>query len=107
MNASCYVYYRVSPEQSTRARHAVMALFEDLQKRVDVSCRLARRRDDPGTWMEIYERFRDPDEFRHELELAVERLGLCTLTGARTVEIFIADVLLPEGAGNPGDTQCA
>lgn len=104
MNASCYVYYRVSPAQSTRARHAVAALFEDLKKRIDVSCRLARRSDDPGTWMEIYERFRDPDEFRVALESATECQGLCALTGERTVEIFIADVLLPEGTG---DSQCA
>lgn len=104
MNASCYVYYRVPPGQNTEARHAVAALFEDLQKRIDVSCRLARRHDDPATWMEIYERFRDPDEFRRELESATERHGLQALTGARTMEIFIADVLLPAGAG---DTQCA
>jgi hypothetical protein len=104
VNASCYVYYRVSPSQSTRARHAVTALFEDLQKHIDVSCRLARRSDDPGTWMEIYERFRDPDEFRVALESATERHGLGALTGQRTVETFIADVLLPEGSG---DSQCA
>jgi len=104
VNASCYVYYRVSPAQITRARHAVMALFEDLKSRSDVSCKLARRHDDPCTWMEVYERFRDPDDFRHALESASERQGLHALTGPRTVEIFIADVLLPEGAG---DTQCA
>ncbi len=104
MNASCYVYYRVPPGQGTQVRHVVGALFEDLQKRIDVSCRLARRRDDPDTWMEIYDRFRDPDEFRHELESATERHGLHALTSERTLEIFIADVLLPEGAG---DTRCA
>jgi hypothetical protein len=54
--------------------------------------------------MEIYDRFSDPDEFRHELESATERHGLHALTSGRTLEIFIADVLLPEGAG---DTRCA
>ena len=111
MSISCYVYYRVPAGQRTQARQAVAAMFEDLRKRMDVSCRLARRRDDPSTWMEIYERFRDIAEFERELEAGTERHGLKAFVdpgSARKTEIFVADVLLPDRVlTGSGDTQCA
>lgn len=92
MSASYYVYYRVSPSSHAAARQAVAALFLNLRKSLGIVGRLARRRDDPHTWMEIYEGVGDTQIFGDALEQAARECAIdaCLQTGAvRMIEIFV------------------
>jgi hypothetical protein len=103
-----YVYYHVSQASTAAARRAVLALFEDIRASTGIAGRLARRRDEPQTWMEIYERVADGDAFSRALQAGVTRHGLNMVleTGTtRKTEIFISNALEPESS--PGGTACA
>ena len=52
--------------------------------------RLMRRRDDPGTWMEVYEGIADAVAFESALNEAAARTGAAALCGHRVTEIFVA-----------------
>lgn len=62
-----YIYYRVRPEQEDGCRRGVA----HLQAALGSSARLLRARDDPHTWMEVYENV--PEDFAEALALAAAR----------------------------------
>ncbi len=91
--ANYYVYYRVEPGAAAQARAGVERLFDAIERRTGVRGALMRRRDDPKTWMEVYEGIDRPDEFEALLAAEVERLGLARApdaSSARHVEAFVA-----------------
>ncbi|MGH8703842.1 MAG: DUF4936 family protein [Burkholderiales bacterium] len=88
-----YVYYRVDPARLDALRRAVQDLFKAIEKETGVRGRWMRRRDEPTTYMEIYEGVRDERVFEALLAHECERLGLPRLLAggaARRQEIFIA-----------------
>lgn len=103
MPVSYYVYYRVSPARRGAAESAVAELFSELHEAQGVVGRLACRRDDPDTWMEIYEDVGEPQAFCSALEQAVLKGGIndCLMPGStRMTEIFVpmhAKNTQPEG----------
>ncbi len=58
-----YIYYRIAPQCSERARRAVAALMLELEQRTGISGRLLQGAGDPTLWMEIYEGVRDTASF--------------------------------------------
>lgn len=78
-----YVYYRLAPDQLASARPAVEALFDAVEKACGVRGRWMRRRDDPSTYMEVYENVKDEAAFEAVLWREGARLGV-----ARVVEAF-------------------
>jgi hypothetical protein len=80
-----YVYYKVKPEQAEALRPGVLDLFATIEKRCGVRGRWMRRRDDPGTFMEVYEGVRDEAGFEAVLERESAKLGL-----QRKLERFIS-----------------
>ncbi|MBP7579804.1 MAG: DUF4936 family protein [Vogesella sp.] len=66
MSASLYIYYRIdgnflSFEQSARK------IMAQIESELQIKGRLLQRRDDPHTWMEIYEPLAD-DAACHQLQ---------------------------------------
>jgi len=80
-----YVYYKLSPESVGDMRAKVRALFSLVEEQFGVRGRWMRRRDDPATYMEVYEGIRDERAF----EALLERVG-ATLGVSRKVERFIS-----------------
>ena len=80
-----YVYYRLSPEAVPDMRGKVRALFELVEEQFGVRGRWMRRRDDPSTYMEVYEGIRDERAF----DALLERFGATVKVGRR-VERFIS-----------------
>ncbi len=95
--AAIYVYYRVGADTGD-ALERVAALFADVERDTGVKGRLCARRDDPGTWMEVYEAVADPDAFAARLDALAQRHRVAEFAaaGARHVECFVP---LP---GSPG-----
>ena len=71
-----YVYYRVAPEDAAQLRPKVEALFASIEKNCGVRGRWMRRRDDPGTYMEVYEDVKEEAGFEALLEREGAKLGL-------------------------------
>jgi len=91
MNAGYYIYYRVAPDQAERARRILSALQDDVLKDTGVRGRLLQRRDDPSTWMEIYDEVENEIAFEQSLAAALERRGFSGLLASgsqRMAEIF-------------------
>ena len=89
LRLSYYIYYRVAqPEQAkTRVRNIQAAL----KSQTGIDGRLLEKRDDPATWMEIYEGVSDADAFEQCLAAAVLESGFTAVlaTGsARHLECF-------------------
>ena len=57
-----YVWYRLQGTPAA-AMPAIAALQVDLAARTGIRGRVLIRRDDPNTWMEIYEDVRSPETF--------------------------------------------
>jgi hypothetical protein len=76
-----YIYYRVAPQCSERARRAVAALMLELEQRTGVAGRLLQGADDSTLWMEIYEGVRDAESFSAIIGELLKPSGL---------EIFLA-----------------
>ena len=81
---SYYVYYRIAPDRAAGLRKDIERLFDLIEASTGVRGRWMRRRDDPGTYMEIYENIADGAAFEALLEREAAGLGL-----ARQVERFI------------------
>ena len=79
-----YVYYKVSLEQVDGLRPRVQQLFSLIQQKFGVEGRWMRRRDDPGTYMEVYEGVADEAAFEALMEREGAKLGL-----QRRVERFV------------------
>ena len=80
-----YVYYKVPPERLAEITAAVRLLFQTAKQNFSVHGRWMRRRDDPTTYMEVYEGVTDEAGFEDLLEREGARLGL-----QRKVERFIS-----------------
>jgi hypothetical protein len=80
-----YVYYKIDPQLAAALRPQIEALFARVEKELGVRGRWMRRRDDPATYMEVYEGVKDEPAFETLLEREGGRLGI-----PRRVERFIA-----------------
>jgi len=71
-----YVYYRISPELLAHLRARVHAMFQAIETQCGVRGRWMHRRDDPSTYMEVYEDVKDAAAFEALLEREGAKLGL-------------------------------
>jgi hypothetical protein len=71
-----YVYYRVDAGQLNALRLAVLDLFKVIERETGISGRWMHRRDDPLTYMEVYEGVKDETAFEAVLERESAKLGL-------------------------------
>ena len=79
-----YVYYKVEPELLALLRSAVEELFEKIEKQTGIRGRWMHRRDDPLTYMEVYEDVKDEKAFEALLSREGAKLGV-----PRKVERFV------------------
>jgi alanine-alpha-ketoisovalerate/valine-pyruvate aminotransferase len=79
-----YVYYKVEPEVLALLRAAVEELFQKIEKQTGIKGRWMHRRDDPLTYMEVYEDVKDEKAFEALLEREGAKLGV-----PRKVERFV------------------
>jgi hypothetical protein len=79
-----YVYYRVDPARLSEVRAAVEELFRVVERETGIRGRWMHRRDDPATYMEIYEDVREEVAFEALLEREASKMGL-----TRMVERFV------------------
>jgi len=86
-----YVWYRVAAD-TPAARAKIGALLADVEARTGVSGRLLARRDDPSTWMEVYEPVGRVGAFTRTLAACVRRQGAADVAadGNRRSECFAA-----------------
>lgn len=80
-----YVYYKVAPERVNEVRSQVEALFALIEKQTRIRGRWMRRRDDPTTYMEVFEDVKDEVAFESLLVREGARFGV-----QRKVERFIS-----------------
>ena len=85
-----FVWYRASGDASA-VRAAADDMMADIAARTGIVGRLLVRRNEPGTWMEVYEGVPDADVFERELTAALARHDLVRVAGlgVRHVEAFI------------------
>jgi hypothetical protein len=79
-----YVYYKVDQVRLAALRALVHALFQEIEKQTGVRGRWMHRRDDPLTYMEVYEEVQDEKAFEALLEREGAKLGV-----PRKVERFV------------------
>jgi hypothetical protein len=79
-----YIYYEIPAERTGQVRPMVEALFSVVEKQLGVRGRWMRRRDDPATYMEVYEGVADERAFEALIEREGAKLGL-----ERRVERFV------------------
>lgn len=79
-----YVYYKVAPERIAELRSRVESLFAAVHSECGVHGRWMRRRDDPSTYMEVYEDVTAEEVFEALLEREGAKLGV-----QRRVERFV------------------
>ena len=80
-----YVYYKISPERLEEVRTRVGKLFLAVERKTGIRGRWMRRRDDPTTYMEVYEGVKDERGFEALLEREGAQLGV-----QRRLERFIS-----------------
>ena len=78
-----YVYYKLNADQVAGAHTLVNELFEQIKQKFGVHGRWMRRRDDPSTYMEVYEGVRDGAAFEALMQSEGARFGV-----PRRLEIF-------------------
>lgn len=81
---SFYVYYRVEPGRVASLQEEVRLLLRNIEAATGVRGRWMRRRDEPTTYMEVYEDVRDEQAFAALLGREAAKLGL-----ERHVERFV------------------
>lgn len=81
---SYYVYYRVAATRAGTLQDEVQRLLRRVEAATGVRGRWMRRRDEPSTYMEVYEDVRDEAAFEALLEREAAGLGL-----ERHVERFV------------------
>jgi hypothetical protein len=79
-----YVYYRVDAGNLDSLRASIARLLDSIERETGVRGRWMRRRDDPSTYMEVYEGVADDQAFEALLLRETAGLGL-----ERRVERFI------------------
>jgi hypothetical protein len=75
-----YVYYRVDPARLSELHAAIEELFRVVEHATGVRGRWMHRRDDPTTYMEVYEGVADEAAFDALLEREAAKLGLTRRT---------------------------
>ena len=78
-----YVYYKLDAPRVELATAFVNELFKIVKKEFGVHGRWLRRRDDPSTYMEVYEGVTDGAAFEALMQLEGVKLGV-----PRRLEIF-------------------
>ena len=78
-----YVYYKVPTDRTAALRALVDEMFTRIEKQTGVRGRWMHRRDDPLTYMEVYEGVKDAKAFEALLEREGAKLGV-----PRKLEIF-------------------
>ncbi|BBP05351.1 hypothetical protein TPL01_15260 [Sulfuriferula plumbiphila] len=94
MSTHYYIYYRVA-DDDTETETRIRAMQARLACRSGVSGHLLKRRDDPHTWMEIYENVADSIDFEQQLARAVSEFDVDMFladAGRRVIECFVGDV---------------
>ena len=79
-----YVYYKIEPARLAALRALVEQLFSTIEQQTGVRGRWMHRRDDPLTYMEVYEGVTDEKAFEGLLEREGAKLGV-----PRKVERFV------------------
>ena len=80
MTTNYYVYYRVDPARFSELRVAIEQLFRVVELETGIRGRWMRRRDDPTTYMEVYEGVAEDAAFDALLEREAAKLGLTRRT---------------------------
>jgi hypothetical protein len=80
-----YVYYKVDPKRVAELRAGIERLFDVVERECGVRGRWMRRRDDPVTYMEVYEDVKDTAKFETVLSRESAGLGL-----QRRTELFVS-----------------
>lgn len=90
MSTHYYVWYRVTGDPGA-ARAAVDALMRDVTANAGVTGRLLVRRDDPRTWMEVYDHVADAARFEAALTAGALRHEVARFAedGERHLEPFL------------------
>ena len=70
-----YIYYKVDPARLAALRPSVETLFKKVEEAFGVRGRWMRRRDDPTTYMEVYEGVRNEQAFEALLAREAPALG--------------------------------
>ena len=83
-----YVYYKVDPGRAAEMRVQVQSLFRKINEKFGVQGRWMHRRDDPSTYMEVYEGVEGDSEGLAAFEALLEREG-AKLGVQRKVERFV------------------
>jgi hypothetical protein len=81
---SYYIYYRVEPARVPALRAQIERVFAAIERQTGVRGRWMRRRDQPETFMEVYEGVADAQAFEALLAREAAALGL-----ERHVERFV------------------
>ena len=71
-----YVYYKIDAAHVADLRARVETLFATIEKQTGVRGRWMHRRDDPSTYMEVYEGVKDAAAFEALLEREGVKLGV-------------------------------
>ena len=71
-----YVYYKVDPKRLAELRERIAHLFAVVERECGVRGRWMHRRDDPATYMEVYEDVKDTVRFEGLLEREGPKLGV-------------------------------
>jgi hypothetical protein len=79
-----YVYYKVDASRIGELRAGVETLFAAVERECKVRGRWMRRRDDPTTYMEVYEGVEDQRAFEALIEREGAKLGV-----PRRIERFV------------------
>lgn len=79
-----YVYYRVDPARVGTLRSEIENIFGKIEREFGIRGRWMHRRDEPLTYMEVYEGIKDEGAFEAVLEREAAKLGL-----ERKVERFV------------------
>ena len=83
-----YVYYKIESARLAALRALVDAMFQLIEKQTGVRGRWMHRRDDPLTYMEVYEGVSDEEADLRAFEALLEREG-AKLGVARKLERFV------------------
>ena len=83
-----YVYYKIESARLAALRALVERMFEEIESKTGVRGRWMHRRDDPLTYMEVYEGVSDEEADLRAFEALLEREG-AKLGVARKVERFV------------------
>ena len=80
-----YVYYKVDAKRVAEVRTAVHRLFAAVERECGVRGRWMHRRDDPATYMEVYEDVTDTGSFEAVLQRESAGMGV-----QRRTELFVS-----------------